>query len=87
MKVFSDADSILITIKDKGVGIPEDELKNIFEPFFRASNVRAIDGFGFGLPLAYRIIKIHSGEIRFLSQINKGTHVKIKLPNKNTYNL
>jgi len=84
IKVFSDTSSILLTIKDEGVGIPESELKNIYEPFFRASNARGIEGFGFGLPLAYRIIKMHSGEIRVLSQINKGTLVKIKLPNKNT---
>ncbi len=84
IKVFSDTSSILLTIRDEGVGIPESELKNIHEPFFRASNVRGIEGFGFGLPLAYRIIKMHSGEIRVLSQIDKGTLVKIKLPNKNT---
>ncbi len=83
VKILSDGDSVLVTIQDLGVGIPEDELKSIYEPFFRASNVRNINGFGFGLPLAYRIIKMHSGEIRVVSQINKGTLVKIKLPNKN----
>lgn len=85
VKIFSDLESISLTIKDEGVGIPEDELKNIYEPFFRASNVRGIKGFGFGLPLAYRIIKMHSGEIHVLSQANKGTLVKISLPNKKTY--
>jgi len=84
VKIFSDNSSISLIIKDEGVGIPEKELKNIYEPFFRASNVRGIEGFGFGLPLAYRIIKMHSGEIRVLSQINKGTVVKIMLPNKNS---
>jgi len=87
VKIVSDAGYILLTIKDEGVGIPEDELKNIYEPFFRASNVRKIEGFGFGLPLAYRIIKMHAGEIRVVSQINKGTLVKIKLPNKDLENV
>ncbi|WP_432411187.1 ATP-binding protein [Rasiella sp. SM2506] len=87
VKIVSDADFILLTIKDLGVGIPEDELKSIYEPFFRASNVRDIKGFGFGLPLAYRIIKMHSGNIRVISQIDKGTFVKIRLPNKNTHSL
>ncbi|MCK0161301.1 sensor histidine kinase [Allomuricauda sp. F6463D] len=82
IKIVTDAGYVLISIKDEGVGIPEEELKNIYEPFFRASNVREIDGFGFGLPLAYRIIKMHSGEIRVISQKDKGTLVKIKLPNK-----
>jgi len=85
IKIVSDSGNILISISDEGVGIPEDELKNIFEPFFRASNVREIDGFGFGLPLAYRIIKMHSGEIRVISQKDRGTLVKIRLPNKKKY--
>ncbi len=87
LKILEEADYILITVLDVGVGIPEDELKNIFEPFFRASNVRKIEGFGFGLPLAYRIIKMHSGEIRVISQLNKGTLVKIRLPNKHIHKL
>ncbi|EDM44598.1 two-component system sensor histidine kinase [unidentified eubacterium SCB49] len=80
VKIIPDDDFILVTIKDLGVGIPQDELKSIYEPFFRASNVRDIKGFGFGLPLAYRIIKMHTGKIRVVSQVDKGTLVKIKLP-------
>jgi len=86
LRILADSDFILLTIQDMGVGIPSDELKNIYEPFFRASNVRGIEGFGFGLPLAYRIIKMHSGQIRVLSQVGKGTIVKIRFPNKNAYN-
>ncbi|WP_197496164.1 sensor histidine kinase [Maribacter hydrothermalis] len=86
VKITSDTNTVMLNIKDSGIGIPEDELKNIFEPFFRASNVRDIKGFGFGLPLAYRIIKMHSGEIRYVSQIDLGTLVKIKLPNKKITN-
>lgn len=82
IKIISDSGYILVSIKDEGVGIPEDELKNIYEPFFRASNVRDINGFGFGLPLAYRIIKMHSGDISVISQKDKGTLVKIKIPSK-----
>ncbi len=87
VKILSETDTILLIVKDKGVGIPQDELKNIYEPFFRASNVRDIEGFGFGLPLAYRIIKMHSGKINVVSQIDKGTIVKIRLPNKSSYNV
>lgn len=80
LKILTDDSHILLTIRDEGVGIPTDELKNIFEPFYRGSNVRNVEGFGFGLPLAYRIITLHNGEIRVSSQVNKGTIVKIKLP-------
>ncbi|TXF89138.1 HAMP domain-containing histidine kinase [Neolewinella aurantiaca] len=84
LKLFSDAQKIFLIIKDRGVGIPENELKKIYEPFFRASNARGITGFGFGLPLAYRIIQMHGGEIQVFSKIDKGTVVKIMLPNKRT---
>lgn len=85
LRLLTDASHILLIISDEGVGIPSDELKNIFEPFYRGSNVRNMEGFGFGLPLAYRIIKLHSGEIRVSSQIGKGTIVKIKLPNQEKF--
>lgn len=71
-----------IMISDDGIGIPAEDLKNIFEPFYRGSNARGIDGFGFGLPLAYRIIKMHHGQLRLVSQVGKGTIVKIYLPNE-----
>ncbi|MGB5819660.1 MAG: HAMP domain-containing sensor histidine kinase [Saonia sp.] len=85
LKVLTDAGHILLIITDEGIGIPADELKNIFEPFYRGSNARDLEGFGFGLPLAYRIIKLHSGEIRVSSQMGKGTIVKIKLPTQEKY--
>lgn len=87
LKLLTDSGHILLIITDEGVGIPPDELNNIFEPFYRGSNVRDMEGFGFGLPLAYRIIKLHSGDIRVTSQIGKGTIVKIKLPNQVNYHL
>ncbi len=85
LKLLTVAGDILLTITDEGIGIPPDELKNIFEPFYRGSNVRDLEGFGFGLPLAYRIVKLHSGDIRVSSQIGKGTIVKIKLPVQEKY--
>lgn len=82
LKLLTEAGQILLIITDQGIGIPTNELKNIFEPFYRGSNVRNLEGFGFGLPLAYRIVKLHSGEIRVSSQMGKGTIVKVKLPNQ-----
>jgi signal transduction histidine kinase len=85
LKLLTDKGYILLTISDEGIGIPAEELKNIFVPFYRGSNARDLEGFGFGLPLAYRIIKLHSGDIRVSSQIGKGTIVKIKLPIQEIY--
>ncbi len=71
---------VSIIIKDIGIGIPEEELKFIYDPFFRASNTKKYDGYGVGLPLTRNIIKMHSGEIKVNSVENEGTSVHITLP-------
>lgn len=68
---------IMVSIRDQGVGIPENELKYIYDPFFRASNVRSIKGFGIGMPLAYKIISLHNGRIVVDSVENEGTTVEL----------
>lgn len=86
VKLLADTRQITLIIRDEGIGIPSEDLANIFEPFYRGSNVREMQGFGFGLPLAFRIIKFHSGDITISSQVGKGTIVKVKLPNYNMVN-
>ena len=81
LRVLNDGNDILILVADKGIGIPSGELTNIFEPFYRGSNVRSSRGYGFGLPMAYRIIRLHHGDIRISSQPGKGTLVTIRVPN------
>jgi two-component system, OmpR family, sensor histidine kinase ArlS len=55
---------VVVTVEDKGKGIPEAELQSIFEPFYRVDDGRKTEGFGLGLSLANRIIKLHKGEIK-----------------------
>jgi len=69
--------------KDEGIGIPENELRKIFEPFYRGSNVNSISGSGIGLPLVNQIINNHNGIIELKSAIGKGTQVYVKLPSGN----
>lgn len=76
---FNDNAGIII-VKDKGIGIPENELKYIYDPFFRASNTKDYEGYGIGMPLAHNIIRLHKGSIVVLSKINKGTTVQVSLP-------
>ncbi len=71
---------IIIEIADKGSGIPADEIKNIFQPFYRVEEDRVAGGFGLGLSLADRIIKIHKGSIEVHSVIDEGSTFVIKLP-------
>ncbi|WP_234735538.1 sensor histidine kinase [Tellurirhabdus bombi] len=71
---------VTVQIKDEGIGILESDIKHIYEPFFRAENAKRIHGYGIGLPLTYRIIQLHHGQISVSSQINKGTSFFIKFP-------
>lgn len=71
----------LITIKDKGIGIPEKDIKNIFEPFYRVSgnHPRTGGSTGLGLSIVKNIIEIHGGTIDIKSLVNHGTEVNISL--------
>jgi signal transduction histidine kinase len=71
---------VVIAIQDRGIGIPDDELPYIFDPFFRASNTRSFKGYGIGLPLTRNILRIHKGEIHVRSEQGKGTLIELSLP-------
>lgn len=71
---------IELTIVDRGIGIPANEISRVFEPFFRASNTKSFEGYGVGLPLALNIIRIHHGNIEVKSIQSVGTSVTITLP-------
>jgi len=72
--------SIEIKFKDKGIGISEEDIKKIFEPFYRGANTISISGTGIGLPLVNQIIKNHNGTVEISSLIGKGTIVTVLLP-------
>jgi signal transduction histidine kinase len=69
-----------IIVEDKGAGIPKEELTNIFQPFYRVDETRNTGGFGLGLSLADRIIKLHKGIIHVESEPGIGTRFLIRLP-------
>jgi PAS domain S-box-containing protein len=80
--VISENDTIVFTITDRGIGIPENDLKYIFEPFHRAANVESIKGTGLGLAIVKRCVEMHEGSIEIKSTVNKGTTVVVKIPFK-----
>jgi two-component system NtrC family sensor kinase len=73
-----DGDTIRIEISDNGIGIPEDDIPHIFEPFF--STKQDTSGIGLGLAIVHGIIKSHSGKIDVKSELGKGTTISITLP-------
>ncbi len=73
-------ENVILAIKDVGIGIPESELKFIYDPFFRASNASEFEGYGIGLPLARNIVRLHAGEITVISKEKEGTTVQVIFP-------
>lgn len=69
-----------ISIADNGPGIPQEELTNIFQPFYRLDDSRSTEGFGLGLSLAYRIVKLHKGDIKVQSAPGEGAIFTIYIP-------
>jgi PAS domain S-box-containing protein len=69
-----------IEIIDEGIGIPEEDQKEIFSPFFRAKNVRNIPGTGLGLCIAKRSVEMLNGEILLKSKLGKGTTIIVLFP-------
>jgi signal transduction histidine kinase len=80
IKLKAEAEIITIAIIDSGMGIPEPELKYIFQPFYRVNATSKESGFGLGLSLANRIIKLHKGSITVTSTPGQGTEFVIILP-------
>jgi len=74
------AANVVISVKDQGIGIPENELQHVFEPFFRASNTTNYSGYGVGLPLSLNIIRLHRGSIAIKTVQESGTEMNILLP-------
>ncbi|MDP1726981.1 MAG: HAMP domain-containing sensor histidine kinase [Bacteroidota bacterium] len=72
---------IEIYIEDKGVGINQEELPYIFEPFYRSNQTRSVHGYGIGLSLVKKTIDIHQGNISVHSEEGIGTRIKVQLPN------
>lgn len=72
--------SLKITVKDEGIGIPEEEQKNMYNKFFRAKNTANIQGTGLGLTIVKRYTELLNGTVQFYSKINEGTTFTIELP-------
>jgi len=67
---------VVISIEDTGIGIPDDEINKIFQPFFSTKT----KGTGMGLAICQRIIDSHEGEITVYSKVGKGTVFSLTLP-------
>lgn len=76
-EVFADLrlreDGIEVKVRDYGIGIPPEELEQVFQPFYRSSNAQEVSGHGIGLSLVERIVRLHGGNVAVQSVLGKGT--------------
>lgn len=70
----------IISVTDRGIGVPESDLTHIFEVFYRATNVGTIPGTGLGLPLVRQIAEAHHGFVFCVSQPGVGTTFTLRIP-------
>lgn len=82
--IYDRKEHILISVKDTGVGIPQDMLKKIFDTFTQVDDSfrRHAEGSGIGLSLVKSLVEMHGGEVTARSQLGVGSEFVIKLPIK-----
>ncbi|MDF0693686.1 PAS domain-containing sensor histidine kinase [Aquirufa ecclesiirivi] len=82
--IVKEVNNILkITIRDRGIGISDDDKKHLFERFFRGSNATVIPGTGLGLHLIDRYLELIKGQLKLESTLNQGTILTIEIPRLN----
>jgi K+-sensing histidine kinase KdpD len=79
LKVHCSKEELVVQVKDLGIGIPESEIDQVFEPFYRGSNVKMMPGSGIGLAIVKRSMDLLKGTIEVNSLIDHGTTFNIKI--------
>ncbi len=77
--IWSEKSTIVLTLRDHGIGIPEEDLTRIFEPLYRSTNAQGAKGFGVGLALTQNITRLMKGHLT-LERANPGTQARLIFP-------
>ncbi len=80
--MFEDPSSATVRVTDTGVGIPEEDLPNLFDRFYRVNKdrSRATGGSGLGLAISKQIVELHGGSLSVESDVGVGSTFEIRLP-------
>lgn len=82
LSAVKEKNQFILEVEDNGIGIPEEDLPNIVEKFYKGKHSKSHSGIG--LSICDEIVKLHDGRISFESEINKGTMIKVYLPIKDS---
>jgi len=82
VKIEEGVSSLTVEVKDTGVGIPEEDLAQLFERFYRVDKdrSRATGGSGLGLAISRQIVEMHGGELYVESEVGEGSTFRVRLP-------
>lgn len=81
LSLTCDTTQTVIVVQDSGIGIPEEDQKQLFDAFHRGHNVEHIAGTGLGLAIVKQSIELHGGEVSFRSQVGIGSAFTLIIPN------
>jgi len=77
---YPDARTLQVRVQDAGPGIAPADQARLFEPLFRARSAAGRPGFGLGLPLAQKVVRLHGGQLEITSVVGAGTTATVRLP-------
>lgn len=80
LSVAHDDRELRLEVKDHGIGIAEDDLRHLFENFYRGHNVGSVSGTGLGLSIVRDAVELHGGQLAVRSQLHVGTSFTISIP-------
>jgi PAS domain S-box-containing protein len=81
LRIQNSGSKLILIVRDRGLGISEEDMSHLFSSFFRGKNVQNIEGTGLGLNIVKRYTELLAGDISLQSKLDEGTTVMVEVPN------